>query len=82
MFISLFTHKDISFSLVHVECFACLSGSFERTPPYIRDLWHPPSSLLMQMSFTVGANCFTELLQIKSRCLSLWMDATCLWEGG
>jgi hypothetical protein len=58
---------------------AGLSGSFERTPPRTLDLWHP-SSLLMQMAFTVGANYFTELLQIKSRCLSQWMDGTGLWE--
>lgn len=58
---------------------AGLSGSFERTPPRTLDLWHP-SSLLMQMAFTVGANYFTELLQIKSRCLSQRMDGTGLWE--
>jgi len=34
----------------------------------------------MQMSFTVVANCLTELLQIKSPCLSLWIDGTCLLE--
>lgn len=44
--------------------------------PHIYEISGFPSSLLMQMSFTVGANCFTELLQIKSRCLSLcgWME--------